>query len=259
MIDLSQTIIPRSDQLNADDLIAGPMTVKVTKVSANPSAPDQPISIYFDGDNGKPYKPCKSMRRVLVHAWGSNGLEYVGRSMTLRLDPSVKFGGIEVGGIRISHMSDLQRSMSMALTATRGSRKTYTVDVLKVQASPYEQALEAAKLGTEKLGAWWKAQPGTTQQALKSRLDELKKIAAAVPGSTGSGEAAGSQSPPVDEPAATEWGVPEWYQAGSDAKIAGDPRKLPDGIPNDLAMQDAFLAGYDETVPDGAAAQAATA
>ena len=259
MIDLSQTIIPRSDQLNADDLIAGPMTVKVTKVSANPSAPDQPISIYFDGDNGKPYKPCKSMRRVLVHAWGSNGLEYVGRSMTLRLDPSVKFGGIEVGGIRISHMSDLQRSLSMALTATRGSRKTYTVDVLKVQAGPYEQALEAAKQGTEKLGAWWKAQPGTTQQALKSRLDELKKIAAAVPGSTGSGEAAGYKSPPVDEPAATELSAADAYEDGSNAKLNGLVKEVPKQFADDPTLLDAWTSGYDETVPDSTAAETATA
>lgn len=66
MTDLSQTIAPKSDQLNADDLIGGPRTIKVTRVSAM-KEPDQPIAIYFEGDNGKPYKPGKSMRRVLVH------------------------------------------------------------------------------------------------------------------------------------------------------------------------------------------------
>lgn len=86
-----------------------------------------------------------------------------------------------------------------------------------------------------------------------------KQIAAAtVSPVAGSGEAAGSHQPP-DEPAATEWGVADWYQAGSDAKLAGEPKTLPDNIPADLAMQDAWLAGYDETAPEKAAAQAATA
>lgn len=65
MTDLSQTIAPKSDQLNADDLIGRTMTIKITRVSRM-SEPDQPVAIYFEGDSGKPYKPCKSMRRLLV-------------------------------------------------------------------------------------------------------------------------------------------------------------------------------------------------
>lgn len=106
MTDLSQTITPKSDQLNADDLIAGPRTIKVTKATVNQGA-EQPASIFFEGDNGKPYKPGLSMRRVLVRAWGVNASAYVGRRMTLYRDDNVKFGGVAVGGIRISHMSDI--------------------------------------------------------------------------------------------------------------------------------------------------------
>lgn len=135
MIDLTPTIAPKSDQLNADDLIAGPMTIRITNVSANPSSPEQPVSISFDGDNGKPYKPCKSMRRVLVSAWGKDGTAYIGRSMTLYRDPKVTFGGIEVGGIRISHMSDIERDMSMSLTASRTKRLPYVVKPLDVKKS----------------------------------------------------------------------------------------------------------------------------
>jgi len=105
-------------------------------VSADTGSPEQPIKINFEGDNNKPYKPCKSMRRVLVQAWGKNGLNYVGRSMTLYCDPKVMFGGIAVGGIRISHMSHIESDITMALTALRGSRKPYTVKVLKVTETP---------------------------------------------------------------------------------------------------------------------------
>lgn len=131
MTDISTTTTPKSDQLNFDDFIGdAPITVKITKVSV--VAGEQPVIINYEGDNGHPYKPGKSMRRVLVHVWGKDGNAYVGRSMTLYGDPSVRFGGAEVGGIRISHMSHIDSPVTMALTATRASRKPFTVKPLKV-------------------------------------------------------------------------------------------------------------------------------
>ena len=129
MVDLRQTIAPKSDQLNADDLIGMTRTIKVTGVKLC-GAPDQPIALNFAGDNGKPYKPCKSMRRVLVNVWGPDGNAYAGRSMTLYRDDKVQFGGLEVGGIRISHMSHINAPVTMALTATKAKRKPYTVQPL---------------------------------------------------------------------------------------------------------------------------------
>lgn len=139
MTDLGTTIAPKSDQLNADDLLVDPLTVRITKVSANPGSAEQPISIYFENDNGKPYKPCKSMRRVLIQVWGRDGAAYVGRRMTLFRDPSVMFGGVAVGGIRISHMSEIDAPVSMALTANRASRKQYTVQPLGDESKPTKQ------------------------------------------------------------------------------------------------------------------------
>lgn len=128
-MNMLQTIVPKSDQLNADDLIGQSMSIKVTEVRFK-AGDDQPVSIHFDGDNGKPYKPCKSMRRVLVHAWGADANKYLGRSMSLVRDPKVQWGGQAVGGIRITHLSHIDSPLTMALTATRGSRKPYTVEVL---------------------------------------------------------------------------------------------------------------------------------
>lgn len=132
-MNLAETIEPKSDQLNADDLIGGTLTIKVTAIKGN-SEPQQPVSIHYEGDKGKPYKPCKSMRRVLVSAWGANGTDYVGRSMTLYLDKTVTFGGIAVGGIRISHLSHIENDLSMMLTVSRTSRKPYQVKKLEVAA-----------------------------------------------------------------------------------------------------------------------------
>lgn len=128
MSDLTETIIPKSDQQNADDFLAGPKTVKITSVKLVKG--DQPVHIYFDGDSGKPYKPCKSMRRALISVWGSDGENYVGKSLTLFCEPSVKWAGKEVGGIRISHMSDIKEPIKIILTVTRGMRKPYMINKL---------------------------------------------------------------------------------------------------------------------------------
>lgn len=125
MTDLSTTIAPNSQQLNADDLIAGPRTIRITGVKQGNA--EQPIAIRYEGDDGKPYYPCKSMRRLLVGCWGPKGDAYTGRLLTLYRDPSVKWGGIEIGGIRISHMSDIDSDVTMALTETRGKRSPYRV------------------------------------------------------------------------------------------------------------------------------------
>lgn len=137
MSDMSQVIIPKSDQLNSDSLIAGPMTIRIRDVQISPGT-EQPVSIFFDGDDGKPWKCCKSMSRVLVAAWGPDAKQYVGRSVTLYRDPKVKWAGMEVGGIRISHLTDIEREMVMALTATKGKRTPYTVKPLAATA-PVQQ------------------------------------------------------------------------------------------------------------------------
>lgn len=132
MTDLAKTIAPKSDQLNADDLIAGDRTITITKVTGSDD-PDQPISIHFEGDERKPYKPCKSMRRVMVHAWGPDGNSYPGKRLTLFCDPNVMFGGIKVGGIRISHMSHIDREMVIPLTITRAKRSPFAVRPLRAE------------------------------------------------------------------------------------------------------------------------------
>lgn len=135
MNDMRAVIVPKSDQLNADDLLAGPMTITITSVTIRPGT-EQPVSIFFEGDNGKPYKCCKSMARVMVHCWGADANNYVGRSMTLYCDPKVQWGGMAVGGIRISNMSHIDGPHTMALTATKGRKNAFTVSPLVVERAP---------------------------------------------------------------------------------------------------------------------------
>jgi len=120
---LRDTIAPKSDQLNYDDLIGGPITVKITTLRAG----DEQQPVIVETETTRPYKPCKSMRRVLISAWGDKGKDWIGQSMTLYGDPSVRFGGVEVGGIRISHLSGISEPLTVKLTTTRSKRADYTV------------------------------------------------------------------------------------------------------------------------------------
>lgn len=128
---LRDTIAPKSDQLNADDLTGTTKVIRVTAVKRG-DGKDQPVVIEYSGMNGRPYKPCKSMRRVLIAAWSEDGREWAGRSMKLYSDPEVKFGGVKVGGIRISQLSHMEKDLKILLTATRGKRDESRITKLPI-------------------------------------------------------------------------------------------------------------------------------
>lgn len=130
MLDLTESIAPKSDQMNADDLMSGPRTFTIAEVRKSASL-EQPVDVYLaEFPEGRPFKPSKSMRRVMVAAWGVDASTYTGRRMTLYRDPAVRFGGQDVGGIRISHLSHITKPMTLALTVTRGKRAPYVVQPL---------------------------------------------------------------------------------------------------------------------------------
>lgn len=124
-MDITDTLKAKSDQLNADDLIGGPITVQVEGVRR--VSDDQPLAIAISGGH-MPFRPCKSMRRLIAAAWGVDARAWAGRWLTLYRDDSVKWGGVEVGGVRISHMSHLDEPvMHLKLSATRGKKASYEV------------------------------------------------------------------------------------------------------------------------------------
>ncbi len=170
-MDLSKTIIPKSDQLNADDLISGSKTIKIREVKAG-ADDTQPVNIYFYGDNNKPFKPCKSVRRILVQLWGSDGLKYIGRRITLFRDDTVKWAGVEIGGIRISHASHIESATRVLVTTAKNKRTPQTIDVLPlVELKDLEGAkvaLKEKKTTIEKLKIYY----DLTDEQLKILQDE---------------------------------------------------------------------------------------
>lgn len=133
---LLDTVAPKSDQLNFDDLIAGPIRVRVTGLASG--TPEQPVLVrVVNSETGaamRDYKPCKSMRRVLIAAWGDKGREWIGKEAVLTGDPDVAFGGVKVGGIRISHVSGIAEPLRLRLTTTRSKRAEYVVKPLEAEA-----------------------------------------------------------------------------------------------------------------------------
>ncbi len=141
-MDITKTVEPRSDQLNFDDVQAAPMTITVESVKQGP--PDQPVELHNAEHPGRPYKPGKSMRRVLIAAWGTDASVYVGRRITIYGDPTIRFGKDEVGGIRISHLSHITEPLRVALTVTRGKRAPFVVQPLTDATADHAAALRNA-------------------------------------------------------------------------------------------------------------------
>jgi len=159
-MDISQTTAPKSDQQNFDDYIGGPKTVTIEKVTKG--SLEQPVDVHLVEFPGRPYKPSKSMRRVLVKAWGVESAAYTGRRMTLYGDPEVTFGRDKCGGIKISHLSHIDKRLTMALTVSRGKRAPFTVEPL-TDATPAPTANPNAELLAE-IGALADKTPGGRKQ-----------------------------------------------------------------------------------------------
>lgn len=173
-MDISNTIAPKSDQLNADDLMAGPRTVTVVDVKRG-NDDQQPVDIHLAEYEGRPFKPCKSMRRVLVQAWGADASAYVGRRMTIYRDASVKFGRDDVGGIRISDLSDIPETLTIPLTITRGRRAPFVVKQL-ADAPPTAEDWHT-KIGAsdsvEELRGWWQIATPDNRKRIEARVKQL--------------------------------------------------------------------------------------
>ncbi len=151
---MTESIAPKSDQLNAEDLLTGPRTFTIAEVRRGSA--EQPIDVHLVEFPGRPFKPSKTVRRIMVGAWGPDASTYAGRRMTLYRDPTVKFGGMDVGGIRVSHMSDISKPLTLALTVTRGKRAPYVVQPLAdAPAAPSgisKDGLDAIIAGLDGLG-----------------------------------------------------------------------------------------------------------
>ena len=127
-LDMTESLAPKSDQLDAIDLVAGPRTFTIEKVTRHNT--EQPFNFHL-AEFPRVWRPGKSMRRVIAAAWGANAALYEGRRVTLYCDPSVQFGNEAVGGTRISHMSGIDKPLKVPLLVKKGRSAIFTVQPLK--------------------------------------------------------------------------------------------------------------------------------
>lgn len=134
--DMMKTIVPKSDQLNADDLVGGhTITIKINHAEVKETG-EQKVILGYEGDNGKPYKPGKMMCHVLIGLYGKSSKNYVGKSLTLYRDDAVTFGPNTVGGVRIRYASHIDHPVTVIVPVSKGIRKPFTVKPLVVADTP---------------------------------------------------------------------------------------------------------------------------
>ena len=176
---MTESLAPKSDQLDAVDLLGGPRTFTIESVSKGNS--EQPFNFHL-AEFPRVWRPGKSMRRVIVAAWGGKTSAYVGQRVTLYCDPAVEFGGSQVGGTRISAMSGIDKPLKVPLLIKKGRSAMFTVQPLKGEPKPAQPArdflaeAEQANGDPDLLRALWKAakQAGEPQ----AHLDTIQAMAA---------------------------------------------------------------------------------
>ena len=146
--DIVASCAPKSEQLNADDLLAGPMTGRIVRVTAGSA--EQPINVYTDA-SPRPWRPCKTDRRVMVAMWGPDPSRWVGQSVRLTRDATVRLGPDIVGGIRVTAAS-IDKPLTVQVTASRGKKTARTVEVLRVESAPTfeDRRADLARLVSER-------------------------------------------------------------------------------------------------------------
>ncbi len=199
--DISDTLAPNSDQLDAVELLGGPQVFTISKVTKG--TPEQPVNIWLT-EFERPWRPGKSMRRVMVACWGPDANQYVGRSIRLWCDPKVAFGGQDVGGVRILALSHIDKPRSIPLLISRGKSATYKVDVLKVEQKQPEKASAdmLAKLSAllDSKGIPENERPDVTSLTVEAARNLWREVQARPDVATSSGAALPIQEPTGDWP-----------------------------------------------------------
>lgn len=136
-MDISDTLAPKSDQLDAVDLLGGPQTFTVASVSRGNA--EQPVQVHLT-EFPRVWRPGKTMRRVLAFCWGNDASQWVGRRVTLYCDADVMFGSEKVGGTRISHLSHIDKPMRVPVIVKKGRGGSFAVEPLPDAAPPVEMA-----------------------------------------------------------------------------------------------------------------------
>jgi hypothetical protein len=182
MTDISETLAPKSEQLDNIELADGPRDFTVERVVVKHGA-EQPVSVYF-AEFPRPWRPGVTMRRVLGGCWTNDSSTWPGKRVRLFRDPDVTYGRDKPGGTRISHLSHIPGPMDVPVLLSQGRMGTYHVDPLPSAAPAKDwDAVLATAAGITDLDALqelWRREgvgsaPQQIQDAVNARATQLKE------------------------------------------------------------------------------------
>lgn len=138
-VDIRAATKPKSDQLNYENFISGPQTFTVAKVT--PGDRDHPVFVHMVECPATPYKPSKGMLKCIASpdGWGDKSSQWTGKAITLYGDPTVIYGGVEVGGIKIGALEGIPSDYETLISARRGVRKPHLIKKLEILMYPEDK------------------------------------------------------------------------------------------------------------------------
>lgn len=175
---IHRAIQAKSDQLNAEDLLGGARTIRITGGVEK----DGKIRLSFDGDNGRPWVLSKTAVRILAACWGMDPSKWIGLSCTVFNDETVVYGGKEVGGIRVSHVEGIAAARTLNLTVIRGKKKEHLIQPLvvekKTKSDAWRERLLAVASDPEKsvAEAWAKVPEAIRKELGEGIFEQLQGI-----------------------------------------------------------------------------------
>ena len=145
MASVKNAMKAKSDQLNFVDIGESELIIEITAVDVRVG--DQPVSIFYDGCDNRPFKPSKGVIRILDAAWGDESYDWIGKSIKLYGDKTVRWAGEAVGGLRVRALSDIpEKGIDVFVAESKAKRRKQHFNLLKVELSDTDkQWIEAIK------------------------------------------------------------------------------------------------------------------
>lgn len=178
MPDVSEVLAPNSQQLDNIELRGkGPQVFTVARVDVRTPGTDQPLIVHLV-EFPRPWKPGKTMGRVLAHCWGRESDNWPGKQVELYADESIKFGNETPGGTRISRVSHIDKPQQVPVLLSQGRPGFYKVEPLPESAqqpTPVEPTAEEIAACTDKAelqGMWRRSSPERRAQ-IEARVADL--------------------------------------------------------------------------------------
>jgi hypothetical protein len=170
-MDITDALAPTSDQLDAVELV-NPRTFTIAEGSRLGTRDGKTVVEIRLVGFPRVWRPSKGMLDVLAKCWGTDGKAWPGRRVTLYNDPEVTFGKEKPGGVRISHLSHIEKARDVTIRG-RGAGKVQLWHVEPLTDPPAEPTEADVRASTDRdlLRSWWKYPH--LQAAIKARVDEL--------------------------------------------------------------------------------------